>query len=102
MPDQARIDAHRKFARQFGENLFRARKAAGISQEELGFQTDLHRTEIGMLERGIRIPRLDTVLKLACTLGISIDELAEGMRWRAAVRTGGWFSASDEDAETSA
>lgn len=97
MPDQAQVDAHRVFARRFGENLIRARKAAGISQEELGFETDLHRTEIGTLERGIRVPRLDTVVKLACILGISIDELAEGMRWRAGARTGGWFSASVEE-----
>jgi len=39
MPDQARIDAHRKFAQQFGKNLFHARKEAGISQEELGLSS---------------------------------------------------------------
>ena len=93
MPGQAQIDAHHEFAACFGHNLVRARKAAGISQEALGFETALHRTEIGMLERGIRIPRLDTALKLACTLGVSIDELAGGIEWRAAVRTGGWFAA---------
>lgn len=47
-------------APQFGENLIAARERAGISQEELGFRADLHRTEIGMLERGVRIARIDT------------------------------------------
>jgi transcriptional regulator with XRE-family HTH domain len=98
MADQARIDAHRAFARCFGKNLLRARRAAGMSQEALGFESDLHRTEIGMLERGTRVPRLDTAVKLASSLGISLDDLAEGVQWRAAVRTGGWFAAAGGDA----
>lgn len=49
-----------------------------------------------MLERGIRIPRLDTALKLACALGISINALVEGIEWCAAVRTSGCFAASRE------
>jgi transcriptional regulator with XRE-family HTH domain len=94
MADQARIDAQRVFAQRVGENLARARKAAGLSQEALSFEASLHRTEIGMLERGIRIPRIDTALKLAHTLGISIDDLVAGIEWRAAVLTGGRWSAA--------
>jgi transcriptional regulator with XRE-family HTH domain len=41
-------------AREFGGNLRRLRKDAGISQEELGLRCSLHRTEIGLLERGAR------------------------------------------------
>jgi transcriptional regulator with XRE-family HTH domain len=41
-------------ARRFGENLRRHREAADISQEELGVRCSLHRTEIGLLERGAR------------------------------------------------
>jgi transcriptional regulator with XRE-family HTH domain len=54
MADQ--IESQREFARRLGENLIGARKAAGLSQEALSFEAGLHRTEIGMLERGIRIP----------------------------------------------
>ena len=39
-------------AQRFGENLRRLRKGTGISQEELGLRSELHRTEIGLLERG--------------------------------------------------
>lgn len=100
MADQ--IDAQREFAQRVGENLARSRKAAGLSQEALSFEAGLHRTEIGMLERGIRIPRIDTALKIAHTLGISIDDLTEGIEWRAAVLTGGrWLAPpGDEDAST--
>jgi len=100
MADQAQIDAQRVFARRVGENLVRARKAAGLSQEELSFEAGLHRTEIGMLERGIRIPRIDTALKLAHTLGISIDDLVAGIEWRAAVLTGGRWSEAARDADS--
>ena len=34
-----------EFARRFGLNLRKARKRAGLSQEEVGFRASLHRTE---------------------------------------------------------
>jgi transcriptional regulator with XRE-family HTH domain len=69
-------------ADQVGRNVARCRKQAGISQEELGFLAGLHRTEIGMLERGVRLPRVDTLLKLAGGLEIEPAELLDGMDWR--------------------
>jgi transcriptional regulator with XRE-family HTH domain len=66
---------------QFAENLWRARKRAGVSQEELGFRSDLHRTEIDLLERGRRMPRIDTLVKLAGALDISNEVLLDGIVW---------------------
>jgi hypothetical protein len=40
-------------ARQFGENLRRERKRLDLSQEEGGFRASVHRTEVGLLERGL-------------------------------------------------
>ena len=37
---------------QFGEKVKILRKRKGLSQEELAFQANLHRTYIGMIERG--------------------------------------------------
>jgi transcriptional regulator with XRE-family HTH domain len=68
--------------RLFGENLERLRCRADLSQEELGFRAGLHRTEVGMLERGARMPRLDTIVKLAGGLEVEPAELLEGMIWR--------------------
>ena len=68
-------------ARQFGENLKRARRRAGVSQEGLGVLSSLHRTEIGLLERGARVPRIDTLVKVASALKIAPDELMEGVEW---------------------
>ena len=67
--------------RHFGANLRRARRSAGISQEELGTRSSLHRTEIGLLERGARVPRIDTLIKVAKALELEPGELLAGIDW---------------------
>lgn len=66
---------------RFAINLRKARQRKEISQEELGFLCDLHRTEISLLERGGREPRLGTIVKLASALDSSPEELCTGIRW---------------------
>ena len=46
-----------------------------MSQEALAFETDLDRTYISMLERGLRQPTLTTMLQISTALGISPTEL---------------------------
>lgn len=66
---------------RFAINLRKARQKVKISQEELGFRCDLHRTEISLLERGGREPRLGTIVKLAGALGVTPEELCTGIAW---------------------
>ncbi len=101
MADPGEVDARRAIASCFAGNLIAARKAAGYSQETLGFAASLHRTEIGTLERGERIPKLDTLVKLAAVLGISVERLVEGIEWRAPDRHGGRFEAVSSEASSS-
>jgi transcriptional regulator with XRE-family HTH domain len=68
-------------ATRFGENLSRCRKRADLSQEELSVRASLHRTEISQLERGLRVARVDTLIKLARSLEVSADDLLAGMGW---------------------
>lgn len=79
-------------AKRLGRNLFMARRRAGFSQEELGALACLHRTEIGMVENGTRLPRVDTLIKLAAALDVRPAELLEGIDWivPAPVRPGGF------------
>jgi transcriptional regulator with XRE-family HTH domain len=79
-------------ARRFGENLVRCRKQAELSQEQLGLRADLHRTEIGLLERGARVPRIDTLLKLAAALNIAPSALLEGISWEPGEAHSGHFN----------
>jgi transcriptional regulator with XRE-family HTH domain len=81
-------------AEQFAANLWDARKRVGISQEELGFRSDLHRTEIGLLERGRRVPRIDTLVKLAASLSVPPETLLAEIAWQPATTMAGRFSPS--------
>jgi transcriptional regulator with XRE-family HTH domain len=47
------------------------RKSAGLSQEELGYRSGLHRTYISQLERGLKSPTLDALESLSAALGTS-------------------------------
>ncbi len=68
-------------AARFGRNLAHCRKRAKLSQEELAVRASLHRTAVGQIERGERTARLDTVVKLAGSLGIPPEELLDGLGW---------------------
>ena len=82
-------------ATRFGRNLWRCRRRASLSQEELGARAGLHRTEIGMLEHGTRLARVDTLMKLAGALSISPMELLEGIHWTPGTASEGGFAISE-------
>lgn len=65
---------------RFAANLRRHRQAAGLSQEALGFACGLHRTEISLLERAGREPRLTTIVQLSRALKLTPCDLLEGIR----------------------
>jgi transcriptional regulator with XRE-family HTH domain len=66
---------------RFGKNLKRLRKDLGISQEELGFRSGLHRTEISMVERAVRKPSFETTVKLSIGLEAPVADLFSGITW---------------------
>jgi transcriptional regulator with XRE-family HTH domain len=65
---------------EFGRRVFMARRRAGISQETLAIFAGLHRTEVGLIERGRREPKLTTILKLLRGLGVEPNDLLSGLR----------------------
>jgi transcriptional regulator with XRE-family HTH domain len=56
---------------RFAENLRGRREAAALSQEALADVCGLHRTEISLLERCQRSPRLETLVALSRGLELS-------------------------------
>ncbi len=65
---------------QFAVNLRDQRDRAGLSQEALAELCNLHRTEISLLERCKRSPRLETIVILARGLQLSSPgELLKGI-----------------------
>jgi transcriptional regulator with XRE-family HTH domain len=65
--------------KQFAAGLRELRKGNYPSQEALADAATLHRTQIGSLEQGKREPGLLTLLILADTFGITIDQLVKGV-----------------------
>jgi transcriptional regulator with XRE-family HTH domain len=81
----------------FGDNLARCRRRADLSQEDLSHLASLHRTEVSQLERGLRLCRIDTLIKLACSLEVPTDDLLAGITWSIGdYRPGGFKEASEE------
>jgi transcriptional regulator with XRE-family HTH domain len=79
---------------RFAENLVTLRRAAGFSQEELAFRAAIHRTQVSLLESGNRLPRLETLIKLAGALETSPADLLDGIVWEPVVRTSGGLKVS--------
>jgi transcriptional regulator with XRE-family HTH domain len=80
---------------RFSKNLAGLRQAAGMSQEELAFRASIHRTQISLMESGGRLPRLDTLVKLAGALGVPIETLLKGIVWEPSVTKIGYFKVAD-------
>ncbi len=59
----------------FGEVLKELRSKAGISQEDLANECELDRSFISMLERGLRMPTIETLFKLSNPLKKSSSEI---------------------------
>lgn len=62
----------------FGERVRNLRKIQGLSQEELAFKADLHRTYIGMIERAEKNITLVNIEKISNALNVGIKELFNG------------------------
>lgn len=58
-----------------GRNVKELRKARGLSQEELAFNCNLHRTYISGVERGVRNPTITVLAKIAVALDVGADAL---------------------------
>lgn len=65
----------REILLKFGNRVRELRKEKNLSQEDLSYKADLHRTYIGMIERAEKNITLANIEKIANALGTSIDNL---------------------------
>jgi transcriptional regulator with XRE-family HTH domain len=87
-----------RVAEGFGDNLARVRREADMSQDELAVRASVHRTEVSQLERGLRLARIDTLVKLSASLEVNPGELLVGLTWAPGSARVGRFVAPDESA----
>jgi transcriptional regulator with XRE-family HTH domain len=66
---------NREILVKFGQRVREIRKEKKLSQEELSFKADLHRTYIGMIERAEKNITLINIDKIAKALDVEVSEL---------------------------
>lgn len=59
----------------FGATLRRLRRAAGLTQEQLGLEAGVQRNFVSLIETGQNQPTISTIVKLARALGMKASEL---------------------------
>lgn len=59
---------------KFGQKVREERKKIKISQEELADRANVHRTYIGMIERGEKNITLENIEKVANALGLKLSD----------------------------
>lgn len=59
----------------------RCRRIAALSQDQVAARAAIHRTEVSLLERAGRVPRIDTLLKVAGALEAEPADLLRGIEW---------------------
>ncbi|MBI1291657.1 helix-turn-helix domain-containing protein [bacterium] len=62
-----------------GKRLQKLRKKAGLSQEAFAHEVGIHRTYMGLIERGERNLTVLTYLRVVRKLGLEQDELLKGL-----------------------
>lgn len=63
-------------AHAFGQAVVALRTAQGVSQEALALKAGVDRSFLGRLERGLHVPNLVAMVKLASALECSVAALA--------------------------
>jgi transcriptional regulator with XRE-family HTH domain len=71
---------HEGEVRQFATNVVRARKAAKLTQEQVSERSGVHVTEVSRIERGLRDPRMTTLIRMARALDVSPANLLDGVK----------------------
>jgi len=69
------MKSNEKILINFGEIVRKIRKEKGLSQEQLAFKADLHRTYIGMIERAEKNITLINIEKIANALEVNLETL---------------------------
>ena len=69
------MDSNSEILIKFGNRVRELRKLKNLSQEELAFRADVHRTYIGMIERAEKNITLLDIEKIASALEVSINDL---------------------------
>lgn len=71
---------HSSAARMIGERIRNARRALGISMDDLSELAEVSLTTIGKIERGAQSPTAETLVRISSALEIDAGSLISGLR----------------------
>lgn len=71
------MEDDKKYLQQVGMNLRKKRDQIGISQQELADNSNVAKSTIQRIEKGILNPSITTLKNISLAMGISISELIE-------------------------
>ena len=60
---------------KLGDRIIKLRLEKRLSQENLAFESNMHRTYLSSIERGERNPSLKNIEAIANALGVTLSEL---------------------------
>ena len=84
-------------AKAVGQRIRAAREKKNLTQEELAALIEISPTHMSVIERGAKIPRLDTFVAIANVLEVSADSLLIDVVEHAAVNVASELSAAIEN-----
>jgi HTH-type transcriptional regulator, competence development regulator len=64
----------------FAQNVANARKAQHLTQEQVSDRSGVHVTEVSRIERGLRDPRITTLIRLARALSVPPARLLDDVK----------------------
>ena len=70
---------NKKLLDRFGKRIKELRQSLNLSQEALAERADVHRTYVGMIERGEKNITLSNIDKFSKALGVKMSELFDGI-----------------------
>lgn len=74
--------------RSLGSRIRKLREERGVSQQDFADACGVHRTAIGLLERGHRSPRFDTLFIIGRELDVPLTKIVDGIeQWYKRSRT---------------
>jgi transcriptional regulator with XRE-family HTH domain len=65
--------------RTFGQNIYRLRNAANLTQEQLAEKADISRRYVQMIESAQYTPTVDVASRLRAALGVDWADLLKGL-----------------------
>ena len=90
------MDRRSRPEKAFGLSLARERKRQCKSMTALARKATTHASEISRLERGLRDPRLSTMVRLADALDVSLGTLVGDVTRSEGVEVAGSFNGTDD------